>query len=119
MASIIKVKRRNADNTAPTTGDLAEGEIAVNTVSQKLYIRDDNDTILSVGLQDGTADGNALIWDSGTETWVETTLINVDDTGKISINATNGLVVTGLATSDPAVAGQLWNDSGTMKVSAG
>jgi hypothetical protein len=26
---------------------------------------------------------------------------------------------TGLPTSDPAVAGQLWNDTGTLKVSAG
>ena len=25
----------------------------------------------------------------------------------------------GLPTSDPAVAGQLWNDAGTVKVSAG
>ena len=26
---------------------------------------------------------------------------------------------TGLPTSDPVVAGQLWNDAGTLKVSAG
>lgn len=31
----------------------------------------------------------------------------------------SGAVVLTLPTSDPAVAGQLWNDTGTVKVSAG
>jgi len=49
----------------------------------------------------------------------------------ISVNATTGAVTTtatidggtvilpNLPTSDPVVAGQLWNDAGTLKVSAG
>jgi hypothetical protein len=32
---------------------------------------------------------------------------------------TAGVILNGLPTSDPTVAGQLWNDSGTLKVSAG
>ena len=32
---------------------------------------------------------------------------------------TGTLTITGLPTSDPSAAGQLWNDSGTVKVSAG
>lgn len=31
----------------------------------------------------------------------------------------SGAVVLTLPTTDPAVAGQLWNDTGTVKVSAG
>lgn len=52
------------------------------------------------------------------------------DTDRITLNArltvsqgvtlTDGyLVVTNIPTSDPAVAGQIWNDDGLLKVSAG
>ena len=49
----------------------------------------------------------------------------------VSVNATTGavtvtssfnggtIIISGLPTSDPLVAGQLWNDAGTLKVSAG
>lgn len=56
--------------------------------------------------------------------------LNTDGTGTIelqtSTNVTGNLSVSGaqvsftnLPTSDPAVAGRLWNDSGTVKISAG
>lgn len=50
--------------------------------------------------------------------------VTVDATFGTSTTITNltasGIVkFTGLPTSDPVVAGQLWNDTGTLKVSAG
>ena len=39
MASILKPKRRTADATAPTTTDLADGEVAINAVSKTIYQR--------------------------------------------------------------------------------
>lgn len=39
MASILKPKRRTADATAPTTTDLADGEVAINHVSKTIYQR--------------------------------------------------------------------------------
>lgn len=39
MASILKPKRRTADATAPTTADLADGEVAINHVSKTIYQR--------------------------------------------------------------------------------
>lgn len=40
--------------------------------------------------------------------------------GELTIQATpTGVLVTGLPTSDPAVANALWNDAGTLKISAG
>ena len=44
------------------------------------------------------------------------------DTGAITVTATiNGgtIILPNLPTSDPAVAGQLWNNSGVLTVSAG
>lgn len=48
MAQIIKPKRRHTSG-APTTSDLVEGEIAVNTHDYSIYVRDDANNILRVG----------------------------------------------------------------------
>ena len=59
--------------------------------------------------------------------------ITVDSTsGAVTVDATFGtsttitnltasgtVIFSGLPTADPVVAGQLWNDAGTLKVSAG
>ena len=39
MAVVIKPKKSETASSAPTTSDLAAGEIAVNTADQKIYIR--------------------------------------------------------------------------------
>ena len=38
MASILKPKRRTADATAPTTANLADGEVAINIPGKTIYI---------------------------------------------------------------------------------
>ena len=47
--------------------------------------------------------------------------IGTDSTARISISSDGKLNVSGanLSSTDPLVAGELWNDSGTLKVSAG
>ena len=55
MAQRILPKRR-FDTGAPTTSDLIEGEIAINTADQILYIRDGDDNIVEIG-GGGTASG--------------------------------------------------------------
>ena len=44
MAQVIKPKRKFTAG-APTTSDLVEGEIAINTADKKLYIRDNANNI--------------------------------------------------------------------------
>lgn len=39
MASILKPKRRSTDATAPTTANLADGEVAINAVTKTIYQR--------------------------------------------------------------------------------
>lgn len=36
-----------------------------------------------------------------------------------TLSASGAVTLSALPTTDPAVAGQLWNDTGTVKVSAG
>ena len=59
-----------------------------------------------------------------TDTTLSTLTTNADLT--LSANGTGAVAITpakimmaNLPTSDPSNAGQLWNDSGTLKVSAG
>ena len=48
MAMIIKPKRKFTAG-APTTSDIAEGEIAINTADKKLYVRDNSNNIVEIG----------------------------------------------------------------------
>ena len=48
MATNTILIKRNVTNTnAPDTDDIAEGEIALNTVAGKLYMRKSDDSIIS------------------------------------------------------------------------
>lgn len=45
MATIIKPKQSNTSSSVPTTSDLADGEIAVNTADKKIYVRNSTNII--------------------------------------------------------------------------
>ena len=57
MAQVIKPKRKFTSG-APTTSDLVEGEIAINTADKKLYIRDNANNIVEIASGGGTAGGS-------------------------------------------------------------
>ena len=42
----IKLKRSNTISVIPDTSDLIEGEVALNTVDKKLYVRNDRALLL-------------------------------------------------------------------------
>ena len=42
-----------------------------------------------------------------------------DQSGTVMVNESGKVMATDLPTSDPSNAGQLWNDNGTVKISAG
>src|SRR6056300_1361042 len=95
MATIIKLKR---GTTTPTTSDLSNGEVGIDTSNQKFYIND-NGTIKEIG--GGTAansfttfhlnDSTNVVADSSTDT------LNLDSSGLISI--------TGDASTDTITVG--------------
>ena len=57
MAQVIKPKRSYTAGDAPTTSDLVEGEIAINTADAKLYVRDNSNNIVAIAGGGGTASG--------------------------------------------------------------
>ena len=63
MAVVIKIKKSETASDAPTTSDLAVGEVALNTADKKIYVRDSNDSIIN-GSNYTEAD-QSLIFPSG------------------------------------------------------
>lgn len=120
MPSVIQTKYGTTSGAAPTTGDCTvPGELALNVTDKKLYSRDNADTIIQVGEQDGTSDGAVKYWNNTTKQWVESSGILINpSSGQITINAASNLVISNLPTSDPLNTGEIWNDSGTLKVSS-
>ena len=95
MATVIKLKRGTAE---PTNSDIVDGEVAIDTSGQKLYINDGG-TVKEIG--GGSAsnsfttinlnDSTNVVADSSTDT------LNLDSSGLISI--------TGDATTDTITVG--------------
>jgi len=48
MATVIKLKKSEVADSVPDTGDLVQGEVAINTVDQAIYVRDSSDNIVTV-----------------------------------------------------------------------
>ena len=76
MAQTILLKRRTTDATAPTSSDLAVGEIAVNAFSGKLYVRKTNGTVAEISGSGGGGGGDAGLIPSATFKRFEYTATN-------------------------------------------
>jgi hypothetical protein len=57
--------------------------------------------------------GNALVLKPGEGR------VKLGDSVVLSVNAAGRVLISGLPTADPGVAGALWNNSGVLTVSAG
>ena len=60
MATVIKLKKSETASSVPDTGDLVVGEVAINTVDQKIYVRDSSDNIVTVAHGNGEELGTVL-----------------------------------------------------------
>lgn len=89
MASVIKPKRSAVANTPPTTANIQQYEIAINTADKKIYTRDGADNILVIGAGNvsGLADvavsspanGQNLTYNSSTGKWQNSTPTSTGD----------------------------------------
>ena len=48
MATVIKLKKSEVASSVPDTGDIVQGEVAINSADQKIYVRDSNANIVVV-----------------------------------------------------------------------
>ena len=54
MATRIKLKRSEIPTAVPTVNDLQAGEVALNTVDQKMYVKDSENNIVEVANKGAT-----------------------------------------------------------------
>ena len=87
MAIIIKPKRSGSATSVPTTGDLADGEIAINTADQKIYARSSS-SIVNLGTGTTASAAELNIMDGGTSA----TSTTVADADRVVLND-NGTMI--------------------------
>ena len=91
MANTIKIKRNTSDSDAPTTSNIAQGELGFTEATQILFYRDASDNIRKIGgegafLRSDTNDtftGNLTISGNldvqGTTTTIDSTTVQITD----------------------------------------
>tara|TARA_Y100001963_G_C6592510_1_gene358612 strand:+ start:64 stop:522 length:459 start_codon:yes stop_codon:yes gene_type:complete len=104
--AVIKPKRSGTASSVPTTSDLADGEFAINTADQKIYIRSGTN-IVEVGNVSGGSVTEAfkniavsgqsnIVADSATDT------LTVSGTGLVSVTTTAGTDTIDIGTASAA-----------------
>ena len=89
MAMVIKPKRKFTAG-APTTSDIVEGEIAINTADKKLYVRDNSNNIIEIG---GTTGEAGMVRYQYVATNGQTTFTGNDANSETLSYAVGGLMV--------------------------
>ena len=112
------------------TGDTLRGagtKINANFTELYTFLGGDADTLssqLSFGsdgiiFEGSTPDAFETTLTAGTGPSADRTITLPDLDGTVVVNNSGTVMMSSLPTSDPNNAGQLWNDSGTLKISAG
>ncbi len=105
---------RGTNGTTAVTASSGD-PITVGSVSTTLLdaITATQDYIKVISVSGMTATGSAAVGNSNID-------LNLASSGTGAVNVPSAKVMmTSLPTADPTTAGQLWNDSGTLKISAG
>jgi len=103
---------RDAANTlAQRNGTFAQTSRIYNTYTSATNFERAKIEWASNTLRIGTEKGSA----GGTARDME---LQTDGTTRITVKASGAIIFSGIPTSNPNVAGQLWNDGGTLKISA-
>lgn len=107
MANTIKIKRNTTDSDAPTTSDIAQGEIGFTEATQKLFYRDASDNIRVIG-----GEGAFLRSDAN-----DTMSGNLTVTGNLTVNgATTTVDSTTVAVADSIIKYAKDNTSDSLDI---
>ncbi len=98
----IKPRRSALPNTPPTTANIEQYEIAMNTADKKLYTRDGSDNIITIGAGNlsglgdvaitSPANGQNLTYNSSTGKWQNSTAAGAGDVTGPTSSTDNALV---------------------------
>lgn len=104
--AVIKPKRSGTASSVPTTSDLADGEFAINTADQKIYIRSGTNIVEVGNVSAGSvteafktiavSGQSNIVADSATDT------LTVSGTGLVSVTTTAGTDTIDIGTPSTA-----------------
>jgi hypothetical protein len=111
MATVIKPKRSDTAAAVPVSGDLAVGEIAINSADKKIYVKNANGTI--VDLLSGA--GSLVVSDTDTTGTVQniTFADSIDGLFAIDTTTTPGTAIVSLNISSDRDYGLITQEVGS------
>jgi len=106
------LRRDAADTFAQRRGTNAQTLRVYNTFTSATSFErakiEWSSNVLRIGTEKGAGGGTARDME-----------LQTDGATRITVKADGAILFSGLPTSNPSVSGQLWNDGGTLKISAG
>ena len=98
MSAIIKPKRSETSGAVPGTSDLVTGEIAVNILDKKIFVKNTSGTIVTISDSSGSSGSSGVpieVEDEGTSLSSAVTKINFAGTGVTATEpSTDEILVT-------------------------
>ena len=61
MSTVIKLKKSETALSKPTTSDIVAGEVAINALDQRIFVRDSNSNIITIGEAGGKRHESATV----------------------------------------------------------
>ena len=61
MSTVIKLKKSETALSKPATSDLVAGEVAINALDQRIFVRDSNSNIITIGEAGGKRHESATV----------------------------------------------------------
>ena len=98
MANVFKPKRSSTASSVPTTSNLADGELAVNSADQKIYLRDGNSIVEVANASGGSSGISNVVEDTTPQLGGDLDLNSNNITGTGNIDITGTLDVSGITT---------------------
>lgn len=98
MANIFKPKRSNVVSSVPTTSNLEDGEMAVNSADKKIYLRDGENIKIISNYSENYWNKNESGISTSSNVGIGTTnsdfKLNVLGDVKVGVNTSMGIVLT-------------------------
>ena len=117
MANVFKPKRSNTASSIPTTSDLIDGELAVNSADQKIYLRDGSNIIEVGNVSSGGGGGiSDVVEDTTPQLGGDLDLNSSDITGTGNVNITGTITTSGDIQTDGAFRAESSNSTERFEI---
>jgi hypothetical protein len=106
MPNIFKPKRSNVASSIPTTSNLADGELAVNSADKKIFLRDGASIVEIANYSTGSGTGEISVRKDSVQVGTSITTLDFTGSGISAITASSGIATVNVlgSSAGPGVA---------------